>query len=261
MRYIYIPAVMSKTILESQQINKIFKVGDQAVPILSDINITITEGEFVVIFGPSGCGKSTLLHILLGLEEPTSGLILFDSQNLYSKYSEDDRAVIRKKNIGMVYQQPNWIKSLSVLDNVAFPLLLNGVNQDEARVLALKKLEEVAMTNWSSYRPTELSSGQQQKVALARGVSTNPRLVIADEPTGNLDYKSGVELMDLLTKLNVAGKTIIMVTHDLDYLSYATVAVEMFDGKILKTYSQHQIPQLLNKNSTIKIAKKDIIRI
>lgn len=243
---------MTKSILTCRNIQKSFRVGEQDVTVLSDVSIDITEGEFIVIFGPSGCGKSTLLHILLGLETPSSGTVLFDNEDMYKKYSEDDRSVLRKKHMGMVYQQPNWIKSLSVLDNVAFPLLLNGVSPEDARMMALKKITEVSLSEWASYRPTELSSGQQQKIALARGVSTNPRLIIADEPTGNLDYKSGVELMELLTALNKEGKTVIMVTHDLDYLMYASVAVEMFDGKVVRSYSRHEIPSLLKGSHSAK---------
>jgi putative ABC transport system ATP-binding protein len=236
-------------------VKKDFHVGTQEVNVLSNISLTISEGEFAVIFGPSGCGKSTLLHILLGLEPPSFGIVKFGAQDLYRHLDEDGRSVLRKKNIGMVYQQPNWIKSLSVIDNVAFPLVLNGITQEEARKIALQKIQELGMADWAEYRPGELSSGQQQKIALARGMSTNPQLIIADEPTGNLDYKSGVELMDLLQGLNKQGKTIIMVTHDLDYLSYASVAIEMFDGHIVHSYSRSEIPSLLKGANKAKIAK------
>lgn len=249
---------MTPHILTCDSVKKSFHVGSQDVTVLSDISLTISEGDFLVIFGPSGCGKSTLLHILLGLEQPSRGIVQMGTQDLYRHLDEDGRAIMRKKTIGMVYQQPNWIKSLSVLGNVAFPLLLNGVDQETAYRTALQKLRDISMADWAEYRPNELSSGQQQKVALARGVSTNPRLIIADEPTGNLDYKSGIELMELLTALNREGKTIVMVTHDLDYLSYATVAVEMLDGKIVHTYNKSEIPKLLRGQSNARSAKREI---
>jgi putative ABC transport system ATP-binding protein len=242
---------MTKPIIDVQQVNKQFRVGNQEVPILKSITLTVTQGDFMVIFGPSGCGKSTLLHILLGLEEPTSGTVLFEGKDLYRDFSQDARSELRKRNVGMVYQQSNWIKSLEVLDNVAFPLLLNGIDQDQARITAHQKLTETGMSDWADYRPTELSSGQQQKVALSRAVSTDPRLIIADEPTGNLDYKSGVELMEHLTRLNSEGKTVVMVTHDLDYLHYANVAVEMFDGQLVKIHTGAEIPALEQKTERL----------
>lgn len=149
----------------------------------------------------------------------------------------------------MVYQQPNWIKSLTVLENVAFPLLLRGA----AKAVSLNKAEEIiktlAMSDWANYVPTELSSGQQQRIALARALVTDPEVIIADEPTGNLDFESGQELMTLMTKLNKQGKTIVMVTHDLEYLSYSTEAIEMFNGKVIDTYNQTDKAKLLKKLS------------
>lgn len=243
---------MKKKLLTCSAIKKSYQVGVQKVPVIKDISLDVVEGDFMVIFGPSGCGKSTLLHILLGLEAPSEGKVLMDERNLYTSYNEDGRSELRKKSVGMIYQQPNWIKSLTVLDNVAFPLLLNGMEQSAARNIARTKLKEIGMNDWANYLPTELSSGQQQKVALARGVSTNPRIIIADEPTGNLDYKSGMELMELLTLLNNQGKTIVMVTHDLDYLTYADTAVEMFDGQLIKIHKGQEIEDLIK---TRRIAK------
>jgi putative ABC transport system ATP-binding protein len=152
--------------------------------------------------------------------------------------SEDERAEFRKQYVGMVYQQPNWIKSLTVLENVAFPLSLMGMEKARRNQTAINMLQTMEMTNWANYVPAQLSSGQQQKVALARALVADPKVIIADEPTGNLDFDSGQELMKILTKLNRdGGKTVIMVTHDLEYLDFAHTAVRMFNGEIVGTYT------------------------
>ena len=225
-------ATMTKaTIIKAEKIIKDFPVKSLDVRVLSDVSLTVNQGDFLIIFGPSGCGKSTLLHILLGLEPPTSGKVIFLGQSVYDA-DEDDRTEFRKVHVGMVYQQPNWIKALSVKENIIFALRLNGFSPLEADSRANQVLKTVEMSQWTDYYPTELSSGQQQRIALARAIVTNPEVLIADEPTGNLDFESGQTLMTLLSKLNKEGKTVIMVTHDLEYLSYANRAVQMFDGKI-----------------------------
>jgi len=187
---------MNKTIIDITGITKIFRVKTQDVQVLKKINLEIKEGDFSIIFGPSGCGKSTLLHIILGLEPPTTGSVHFFDFNFYS-YSEDERSEFRKKNIGMVYQQSNWIKSLTVIENVAFATSLLGLDKTKTREKGMLALKMVGMGDWADYLPTELSSGQQQKVSLARALVTDPKVIIADEPTGNLDYQSGIELMQL----------------------------------------------------------------
>jgi putative ABC transport system ATP-binding protein len=222
-----------QAIVAAKNVNKTFFVKAQNVEVLRDINMSVAQGDFLVIFGPSGCGKSTLLHILLGLEVPTKGEVFFMGKSMYENLDEDDRSEIRKEHIGMVYQQPNWIKSLTVKENVMFALRLSGMKASQASTRALEVLSLVDMTDWQDYIPTELSSGQQQRVALARAVVTNPDIIIADEPTGNLDFESGQELMKLLGSLHKQGKTIIMVTHDLEYLEYAGRSLEMFNGKIV----------------------------
>ncbi len=142
--------------------------------------------------------------------------------------------------MGMVYQQPNWVKSLSVVENVSFPLILLGKDKSEAIETAWKSLQKLQMHNWVGYKPTELSGGQQQKVALARALITNPEVIVADEPTGNLDFESGQELMNTLTKLNDEGRTIIMVTHDLEYLKYAKTAIQFLDGRVVGIFNEAQ---------------------
>lgn len=230
-----------KAVINVNTLSKTFEVKASHVPVLKDINLKVEGGEFIIITGPSGCGKSTLLHILLGLEPPTGGSVEFLGHQLYHGMSEDERTEIRKKDVGMVYQQPNWIKALTVLENIMFALRINGQTNEEAKKKALAVLQMVGMDNWQDYIPTELSSGQQQKVALARAVVTNPQIVIADEPTGNLDFKSGQELMELLKKLNSEGRTVIMVTHDLEYMSFASRSLIMFDGKIVGQAHDHEL--------------------
>lgn len=220
-------------IIQVKNLQKEYKVGMQEVPVLKGIDFEIKRGDFAIILGASGSGKSTLLHTILGLENPTGGQVICLGIDLYELDSEDARSDFRKRHVGMVYQQPNWVKSLSVVENVAFPLALLGFDKSEAIRRAWESLQYLNMQNWVGYVPTELSGGQQQKVALARALVTNPDLIIADEPTGNLDFESGQELMQLLVKFNELGKTILMVTHDLEYIKYAKTAIRIKDGKVL----------------------------
>ena len=192
---------MANTVITADNLITTFHVGTQDITVLKGISFTVDAGDFMIIFGPSGCGKSTLLHGLLGLEEPTGGKVTVLGKNIYDGWIEDDRSEFRKQHIGMVYQQPNWIKALTVLENVSFPLLLLGNSKDQIRQRTLEELRSVDMENWADYLPGELSSGQQQKASLARAMITNPEIIIADEPTGNLDYESGQELMELLSPL------------------------------------------------------------
>lgn len=239
---------MSDTIISIQHVSKSFHVGTQDVPVLKDISFEVKLLDFLIIFGPSGCGKSTLLHTILGLEEPSQGNIYFLGKNLYNDMTEDDRSNFRKQHTGMVYQQPNWIRSLTVVENVAFPLLLLGQDKYQNLQKAREMLKTVEMLNWANYIPTELSSGQQQRVALARALITNPEVIIADEPTGNLDYESGQELMQLLTNLNkTRNKTIVMVTHDLEYLNFAKTAIRMFNGEVVGVYGKKDKKRLMTK--------------
>lgn len=222
-------------VLEGKKICKVFNVGLNTIEVLKGVDVTIQKGEFIVLFGASGCGKSTLLNILLGLEVPTSGNVFFMDQDLY-QYDEDHRSKIRKDGVGLIYQQQNWIKSMNVIENVAFPLLLKGIPFQERMDKAMEKLVEVGMEKSALQATTELSSGQQQRVSFARALISNPALVVADEPTGNLDSKSGLALMQLFADYNQKGNTIIMVTHDLGFLDYATRSINMSDGIIVNEY-------------------------
>jgi len=241
-----------KTIIDIRGITKVFRAKTQDVQVLKKINLEIKEGDFSIIFGPSGCGKSTLLHIILGLEPPTTGTVHFFGMNFYA-YTEDERSEFRKNNIGMVYQQPNWIKSLTVLENVAFATSLLGLDKQKAKEKARGALKMVGMVGWADYLPTELSSGQQQKVSLARALVTDPKVIIADEPTGNLDYQSGVELMQLFKSLENQGKTIIMVTHNVENVDFATSVIQMFDGEVINVITMTRERAEYIKRNLIKI--------
>lgn len=225
--------INKKVIIETVNLKKSFVMKDSEITVLKGINMKIKEGEFVIIFGPSGCGKSTFLHSILGLEAPTTGEVLVESKNFYS-ITEDERAIYRRHKVGMVYQQPLWISALNILENVCFPLHLLDFDEKEILAIAKKNLELVGMEKWASYMPGELSGGQQQKVTLARALCINPLMIVADEPTGNLDTVSGRELFEIFLKLSNLGKTIITVTHDLEYLKYATKIYHMLDGEVVE---------------------------
>jgi putative ABC transport system ATP-binding protein len=223
----------NKTIIEALNLKKSFLMRDSEINVLKGINIKVKQGEFAIIFGPSGCGKSTFLHSILGLEPPTSGQILVEGKDFY-KMNNDERAVYRRFHVGMVFQQPLWISALNIIENVSFPLHLLGLEEKEIIERAKKNLMLVGMDKWAEYMPSELSGGQQQKVTLARALSIDPLMIIADEPTGNLDTVSGRELLETFLKLVDLGKTIIMVTHDLEYLKYATKIYHMLDGEVVE---------------------------
>lgn len=242
------PDLGSDTIVQVKDVKKNFVVGDQDIQVLKGISFNILMGDFSIILGPSGCGKSTLLHIILGLEKPSQGQVVFLGEDIYDNTNEDYRSNFRKKHIGMIYQQPNWIKSMNVVENVAFPLLLLGMEKQQALEKAYEMLKQVELEGWANYMPTELSSGQQQRIALARGICNNPEIIIADEPTGNLDFQSGQDMMQLLLNLKTQhGKTIIMVTHDLEYLKFANKAIRMLDGNLLNVYNETEIDGLLKE--------------
>lgn len=227
---------MPNVILELTDVFKSFTLGTQEVEIIKGVSFAINEGDFVILFGPSGCGKSTVLNILLGLEPPTKGEVNFLGKSVY-QYDEDGRAQIRKQQIGMVYQQSNWVKSLNVLENVYFPLTLRGISIEEREKKAWEVLDMVGMRQGAYQAPSELSSGQQQRISLARALISDPALIVADEPTGNLDSKASVEIMELFKQFNQKGKTVIMVTHDLEYLNSASRSINMADGVVVGQYN------------------------
>ena len=220
-----------RTIVRAKGVYKSFSTGDRYTNVLRNVDLDVAKGEFLVIFGPSGCGKSTLLHVMMGLERPDKGVVELEGMDLWN-LSTADRANVRKREIGIMYQQQNWIKSLSVVENIAFSGQLIGLEKKEAVQKAKEVLQVVGMDYRTDYVPSELSAGEQQKIGLARALMTDPRIIIADEPTGNLDVKSGQEMVDLLIRLSESGKTVIMVTHNPEYLKFADRVMLMLDGKI-----------------------------
>lgn len=239
--------VRGSVVMSVEHVDKNYKVGTQEVKVLKDVTTQIKSGDFFIIFGPSGSGKSTLLHTLLGLERPSMGRVMLMDKD-FGKMTQDQSAEFRKTRVGMVYQQPYWIKSLTVLENVAFPLFLLGQLPNQAYGKALEMLQQVGMEDWKDYSPTELSSGQQQRVSLARALINDPVILVADEPTGNLDTKSGEELMKLLSDLNKQdGRTIVMVTHDLEYLKYASRMIRVVDGRVENEYGSKEVAKLFEE--------------
>lgn len=241
----------SEVIIKIKDLCKSFETGGQTVEVLKGISMDVREGDFMIIFGPSGCGKSTLLYTILGLEIPTSGSVCYWNMDLYKNTTEDVRTEVRRLHVGMVYQQSNWVSSLNVIENVALPLRMLGEDEEEANVYAKKMLAKVGMEEWATHKPSELSSGQQQKAAVARALVTDPEIIIADEPTGNLDYESGKNLLHLLGDLRFMGKTILMVTHDLEYLQYAKSTVQMLDGRIVAVSNNDEKYDVI-KNAPLK---------
>lgn len=239
---------MADTFIKATGITKTFTIGEENVQVLKEINLEIEKGDFAIIFGPSGSGKSTLLHALLGLESPTTGNILVEGKDFYAM-TEDERAVYRRHRVGMIYQQALWINSLNVRDNVTFALNLLDYNNDMIQEKGEAVLKMVGMENWASHRPTELSSGQQQKISLARAMVVDPVLVVADEPTGNLDTVSGLNLIQTFLDINVKGITIVMITHDLDYLKYATKLIHVLDGSVVEVYAPKKRAMKVEQNN------------
>ena len=244
--------IKNEPILKVENIKKNFFVGGQDLPVLKGISLQVNRGDFAIIFGPSGCGKLTLLHSILGMEPPTSGKVWIDGVSLYDM-SEDDIVRHRKKRIGIVFQQSIWIKSLTVLENVSVPNRLKGMSKEDAEKFALETLKIVKLEDWAHHHPSELSSGQQQKVSLSRALTIDPLVIVADEPTGNLDTVSGDELMNLVLDLNKnKGKTVLMVTHDLEYLKYANKLFHIIDGELVEEIDGKGAQKLAEKLKTKK---------
>ena len=215
-----------------KNIKKVFKTEEIETWALQNVNLEVKKGEFVAIMGPSGCGKSTLLNILGLLDNPSEGTYMLDGKDV-SYMSEDDRTDLRKGRLGFVFQSFNLIDELSVVENVELPLLYMGTPKKERRRLVNEVVERVAMSHRAQHFPAQLSGGQQQRVAIARAVISRPQIILADEPTGNLDSKHGKEVMELLKELHNEGTTIIMVTHSQHDANYADRVVNLFDGEIV----------------------------
>ena len=215
-----------------KNIKKVFKTDEVETWALQNVSLNVNKGEFVAVMGPSGCGKSTLLNILGLLDTPTQGTYLLNGKDV-SQMSEDERTDLRKGQLGFVFQSFNLIDELNVTENVELPLLYMGTSKKERRQQVKDVIERVAMAHRAQHFPAQLSGGQQQRVAIARAVISHPQMILADEPTGNLDSKHGMEVMDLLKQLHEEGTTIIMVTHSQRDANYADRIVNLFDGEIV----------------------------
>jgi len=220
-------------VIDLRKIVKYYGAGEARTEVLKGIDLKVEKGEFLAIMGPSGSGKSTLMHIIGCLDRPSSGAYLYRGRRL-DLLDNDQRAYFRRYKIGFVFQGYNLLKKTTALENVEMPLVYQGKRMKERRALAKKALESVGLGNRLYYEPNELSGGQQQRVAIARAIVTAPALLIADEPTGNLDTATSHEIMKLLTRLHQEGNTIIIVTHENDIAAYAGRVIHLRDGMIVR---------------------------
>ena len=218
--------------IKTVNLTKVFRTDEVETTALNNVSFAITPGEFVAIMGPSGCGKSTLLNILGLLDNPTGGEYFFNGAEV-SRFTERQRARMRKENIGFVFQNFNLIDELNVSENVELPLIYLGLSSSERKKRVGDALEQMQITHRRKHFPLQLSGGQQQRVAVARAVVANPKLILADEPTGNLDSANGEEVMNLLERLNQQGTTLIIVTHSQRDAEYAHRIIRLFDGQIV----------------------------
>ena len=221
----------AQPVIETRSLSRVYPMGSVEVHALRDASLQVEQGEFVALMGSSGSGKSTLLHLLGCLDEPTSGSYILEGRRV-EVLSRDQRAQVRNERIGFVFQTFNLLARVSALENVTLPLLYRG-RQENVRERALDALERVGLDQRAGHKPMELSGGEQQRVAIARAIVTNPAIILADEPTGNLDSRTGEEIMQLLTELNQEGSTLLIVTHDAKIAAFAHRTLQMEDGEIL----------------------------
>lgn len=222
---------MNTPIIHLEDIRKSYLMGKQALPVLKGVSLDIFKNEYVALMGPSGSGKSTLMNILGCLDSPTAGAYILNGQDV-SKMADDDLADVRNIEIGFVFQQFNLLPRLSAAENVALPLVYAGVPKKQRIERAMEVLAKVSLTDRSHHRPNELSGGQCQRVAIARALINNPSLILADEPTGNLDTTTSIEIMDIFTRIQATGNTVVLVTHEEDIANYAHRVVRLRDGVI-----------------------------
>ncbi len=232
-------------IIETEHIARQYVMGDTVVRALQDVSITVTKGEYVAFMGPSGSGKSTLMNIIGCLDTPSSGTYILNGENV-SQMTENQLAHVRNREIGFVFQTFNLLPRASALENVALPLIYAGIGKAEREEIAMEVLKQVNLENRSHHKPNELSGGQRQRVAIARALVNNPSILLADEPTGNLDSKTGVEIMGLFERLHKAGNTIVLVTHEPDVAAYAYRTIHIRDGKVVDQGFSDQVSGVSN---------------
>jgi putative ABC transport system ATP-binding protein len=218
-------------IIETRHISKRYIMGEEVIDALKDVNITVAKGEYVAFMGPSGSGKSTLMNIIGCLDTPSSGQYVLNQQDV-SQMTENQLAEVRNKEIGFVFQTFNLLPRQSALENVALPLIYAGYNKEKRTQIALDALRGVGLENRASHKPNELSGGQRQRVAVARALVNSPSILLADEPTGNLDTRTSYEIMDLFDQLHRKGNTIVVVTHEDDIAQYAHRIIRLRDGLV-----------------------------
>lgn len=225
-------------VIELSQIRKTYYMGSNSIEVLKGISLSIERNEYVALMGPSGSGKSTLMNILGCLDTPTSGNYFLSGKDV-SKMPDDDLAEVRNNEIGFVFQQFNLLPRLTAAENVALPLIYAGISKKERTERAMEALRKVALADRSHHKPNELSGGQIQRVAIARALVNNPSLLLADEPTGNLDSKTSVEVMEIFGQIQAAGNTVVLVTHEEDIAEYAKRVVRLRDGNIESDNRKH----------------------
>lgn len=229
---------MSEQVIKTDKLSKIYTMGNQQVAALKEISITIERNEYVALMGPSGSGKSTLMNLLGCLDTPTDGSYWLNGTDV-SSMEDDELAHIRNREIGFVFQTFNLLPRLSALENVALPLVYSGVSRKDRQQRAKDVLEQVGLGDRVDHKPNELSGGQRQRVAIARALVNNPAIILADEPTGNLDTKTSVEIMEIFDKIQLSGNTVILVTHEPDIAEYAHRTIRLRDG-LVETDERHQ---------------------
>jgi putative ABC transport system ATP-binding protein len=218
-------------VMKTVELRKCYNEGQEnEVKAIKGIDLSIKKGDFVSVIGPSGSGKSTLLHLIGCLDRPTSGKVYIDGIDVY-ELDDDELAKIRREKIGFIFQQFNLIPLLTAVENIELPMLLNGINNQTARKRAIKILKDVGLGERADHKPSQLSGGQQQRVAIARSLANNPQIILADEPTGNLDTKTGNEIVKVLKDLNKKGITLVVITHDRSLSEIANRRLKLIDGK------------------------------
>ncbi|MBS1774492.1 MAG: ABC transporter ATP-binding protein [Bacteroidetes bacterium] len=233
-----------KDVIKLTDIKKSYYLGKQELPVLKGINLLIQQNEYVALMGPSGSGKSTLMNIIGCLDSPTSGTYILNGQDV-SRMEDDELANVRNVEIGFVFQQFNLLPRLTAWENVALPLIYAGVSKTEREERARAMLDKVGLAERAHHKPNELSGGQSQRVAIARALINNPSLMLADEPTGNLDTKTSIEIMELFSKIHEQGNTVVLVTHEEDIAKFTKRVVRIRDGMVETDISQ--TPQIINE--------------